>query len=262
MSEPRASATVDYRARFDECGPDGDLRPAALLRWAQDAAWIHSGRLGFGREWYADRGLAWVVRALDLVVLAPIPVGTTVAVTTRVMGFRRVLARRATEIVLPEGRVAALCTTDWAMTDVASGSPTRVPADFPSLFDSPPGGFEPVRVRPEATPPDAAVTRLRPRPQELDPMAHANNATYLDWFEEVVAAAGGSADLAAEPRTYRLEYLVPAALGDELVARTWAIGSGEGRAWRCEIERVVTDEAQAPVLRAALTAGRGGPSRE
>jgi len=225
MSEPRASTTVEYRARFDECGPDGALRPGALLRWAQDAAWIHSGRLGFGREWYAERGLAWVVRALAL--------------------------------VLPDGRLAALCTTDWAITDVMTGSPARVPADFPAMFDRPPGGFEPVRVRPEAVPPDAAVTHVRTRPQELDPLAHVNNATYLDWFEEAVAPAGGSADLAAEPRTYRLEYLVPAALGDELVVRTWASGDGSGRAWRCEIERLAADEAAAPVLRAALTAGGG-----
>jgi acyl-CoA thioesterase FadM len=259
MSEPRASTTVDYRARFDECGPDGELRPGALLRWAQDAAWIHSGRLGFGREWYAERGLAWVVRALSLVVFAPVPMGATVAITTRVIGFRRVLARRATEIVLPEGPPAALCTTDWAITDVVTGSPARVPADFPAMFDSPPGGFEPLRVRPEAIAPDAAVTHLRTRPQELDPMAHANNATYLDWFEEAVAAAGGSADLAAGPRTYRLEYLVPAALGDELLVRTWAVGSGEDRAWRCEIERVAADDASAQVLRATLTAGEGYP---
>ena len=257
MSEPRASTTVEYRARFDECGPDGALRPGALLRWAQDAAWIHSGRLGFGREWYAERGLAWVVRALALVVFAPVPMGATVAITTRVIGFRRVLARRATEIVLPDGRLAALCTTDWAITDVITGSPARVPADFPAMFDRPPGGFEPVRVRPEAVPPDAAVTHVRTRPQELDPLAHVNNATYLDWFEEAVAPAGGSADLAAEPRTYRLEYLVPAALGDELVVRTWASGDGSGRAWRCEIERLAADEAAAPVLRAALTAGGG-----
>ena len=38
--------------------------PAQLghLRFAQDLAWIHSESAGFGREWYADRQLTWLVR--------------------------------------------------------------------------------------------------------------------------------------------------------------------------------------------------------
>jgi acyl-CoA thioesterase FadM len=251
MAEPRSAATVAYRARFDECGPDGTLRASALLRWGQDAAWIHSERLGFGRGWYAEHGLAWVVRGLDLAVLSPIPMGATVDVTTRVVGFRRVLARRSTEFVLPDGRPAARSTTDWAMTDVEQGSPTRVPADFPELFDSPPGGFEPIRVRLEA-PPDAATVRFRARPQELDPMSHANNAVYVDWLEEGVAFAGGDAALGRRPRTYRLEYLIPAAPGDDLVGATWP---ADGEGWRYELRRTLAEGEPAPVLRATLEAG-------
>ena len=46
-----------YRVRFDEAGPDGHLRTSGLMRYAQDVAWQHSAALGFGRDWYLERGL-------------------------------------------------------------------------------------------------------------------------------------------------------------------------------------------------------------
>ena len=63
---PRA---VPYRVRFDECGPDGSVRTSALLRYAQDVAWVHSERLGFDRAWYAARGLGGWCAAAELGVL-------------------------------------------------------------------------------------------------------------------------------------------------------------------------------------------------
>ncbi len=38
--------TIPYRVRFDECGPDGLARSSALLRYAQDVAWVHSEQHG------------------------------------------------------------------------------------------------------------------------------------------------------------------------------------------------------------------------
>src|ERR687895_2512270 len=54
---PSRAHAVPYRIRFDECGPDGLVRASALLRYVQDAAWVHSDSAGFGRAWYADRAL-------------------------------------------------------------------------------------------------------------------------------------------------------------------------------------------------------------
>jgi acyl-CoA thioesterase FadM len=246
-ADDRASIVVPYRARFDECGPDGMLRASTLLRWAQDVAWIHSERLGFGREWYAERNLGWVVRGLELEIFAPIPMGTTADVTTTVTGMRRVMARRRTEVALPTGVLAAWADTDWVMTDALRAAPTRVPAEFPGLFNVPPGGFEPVHVRPLPMPSDLPVGRVAERrfavrPQELDPMAHANNATYVDWLEEAVAAAAGPTALSRLPRRYRLEYLTAASPGADLVAVCW---SADGRTWD-HVLRAASASAERP----------------
>jgi acyl-CoA thioesterase FadM len=221
-------ARVPYRARFDECGPDAIARPSAVLRWAQDVAWIHSERLGFGRDWYADRDLAWVVRAAELVLLAPIRMGTTVEVETRVVGMRRVMARRRTEVHTADGSLAAWIHNDWVMTDVRRAAPSRVPEEFPALFGVPPQSFEPIKVALPATPGDAPRFDVIARPQEMDPMDHVNNAVYLDWLEEAVGATGraGAEAIATLPRTYRLEYLLPVSRGVAHVATPWPVDGG------------------------------------
>ncbi len=242
---PDASATVDYRVRFDECAPSGAVRAAVYLRWAQDVAWIHSERLGFDRAWYDARELAWVVRGVQLVVLAPSGSGDVLSVSTRVTGYRRVWARRLTEVRTGDARLVAAAFTDWVITD-RRGLPTRVPAEFGDRFAVPPGTFEPTRIHLAAPPADAALLPFRVRTQELDPYGHANNAVYVDWLDEAAeaSASGGIADGAlgaalgpldaapgatsatAVPRRYRLEYLLPTPPAAELVACAWPDGRG------------------------------------
>jgi acyl-ACP thioesterase len=221
-------ARVPYRARFDECGPDAFARPSVVLRWAQDAAWIHSERLGFGREWYADRDLAWVVRAAELVMLGPIRMGTTVEVETRVVGMRRVMARRRTEVHAPDGSLVAWIHNDWVMTDVRRAAPSRVPDEFPALLGLSSEGFEPIRVPLPATPADAPRLDVLARAHEIDPIDHVNNAVYLDWLEEAIGGTGegGAEAIATLPRTYRLEYLLPVGRGVAHVATPWPMDGG------------------------------------
>lgn len=252
---PLAWVTVPYRVRFDECGPDGLVRTSALLRYTQDIAWVHSERAGFDRDWYLERGLAWVVRTAEVGVGRPIPLGTTLTITTRVIGVRKVWARRRTEALLDDGKLAMWGHTDWVITD-ERGMPTRIPPEFSGRFGVPPGSFEPGHVPLPPTPPGAAVTTSTVRPQDLDPMGHVNNAAYLDYLEEAVRRAGPAAEpaLAAVPRTVRLEYLGPAAPGSALVGQAWPHGEGHetrimGWAWR------LVDGDGRELTRGSLTSG-------
>ncbi len=222
-TERRSSST--YRVRFDEAGPDGIARASAYLRYAQDLAWLHSERRGFGRAWYRDRNLAWVVRAVDLRIEASLPTGTGLIATTEVIGGRRVMARRRCDLRAEgDGSPIASVLTDWVMTTTA-GVPTRVPDAFPIAFGVPLGSFEPTRVDPGQPPPGAAQRSFDVRLHELDPMGHVNNAVYLDWLDEVVNLADPSA-IRAVPRRYRLEYRAAAAAGAAMVGRAWPRDGG------------------------------------
>lgn len=212
---------TDYRVRFDEATPAGLLRGSALLGYVQGVAWLHSEALGFPRDWYRERGIAWLVRAVEAEIRAPLLEGETLTVTTQLTGSRRVMMRRRTDVADAAGELRAVVTIDWVMTD--GRVPVRIPAEFEHAPLDGPGPFTPIRVDHLSTPPDATTLRFSPRLRELDPMNHANNGVYLDWLDEAIATAGpaGEAAIIAHPRTYRLEYLRPAAPGATLVSSAW-----------------------------------------
>jgi medium-chain acyl-[acyl-carrier-protein] hydrolase len=238
---------ASYRVRFDEATPQGILRGSALLGYVQDVAWQHSEALGFPRPWYREKGVAWLVRAVEAQILAPIADGDVVTVTTRLTGYRKVMARRETEVTGPDGDLLAVVLIDWAMTD--GRAPVRIPAEFEHAPVDGPGPFSPIRVDHPPGPAAATVLRFSPRLRELDPMNHANNGVYLDWLDEAVAAAGvpGETAITALPRTYRMEYLRPAEPGTDLVSTAWPDGGG----WRYRL----ADAAGADLLRGTLGFG-------
>ena len=243
MPAPRC-IDVPIRVRFEECAPGGEIRASTFLRYAQDAAWVHSDMAGFDRAWYRDHALAWLVRCVDLEIVGPSRPGDMVSVATEVVALRRVWARRRGEVKDAAGATTAVVLTDWVMTGPGF-VPVRVPSDFETVFPRVPGTFEPARVPLPSTPHDAHLRRFHVRRSEIDPMAHVNNAIYVDYLEESLAEAGATAALAMRPRRYRLEYQQAAAPGAALLGAAWSVGDG----WAYRL----TDEAGTDLLRARFS---------
>jgi acyl-ACP thioesterase len=241
------TSSVPFRVRFDEAAPDGFLRTSVLLRYAQDVAWHHSASRGFGRAWYAEHGLTWLVRAAEVAVLVPIEVGSQIIGTTQVVGWRRVWARRRTDFRAPDGRPVATAIIDWVLLD-RNGAPTRIPTEFDAVFGAPTVPFGLARVELDAVPPAATAHSFTVRPQELDPMDHVNNAVYADWLDEAVIEAGDPAATRRIPRLVRLEYAAPAAPGTTVGGETWPAADG----WSFRVR----DRAGRDLLRARLESGR------
>lgn len=238
---------VRYRVRFDEAGADGRVHASVLLAWAQDAAWVHSTSLGFGREWYAEHALTWLVRGAELRLLDPPLYGDEVVARTEIVGFRRVLARRLTTFCARDGRELARSTTDWALLDGA-GRPTRIPAGFTGLVAVPP--FEPIAVdTPAPLGPERSVD-LRIRARDIDPMGHANNAAYLDYLEEALTTAGIRDPIVTVRRTYRLVFLRPLAERATVTAVVTPAAAG----WS-----IVLSSQGSEITRAYVVTDRGEP---
>jgi acyl-CoA thioesterase FadM len=225
------SHAADYRVRFDEATPAGLLRGSALLGYVQDVAWRHSEALGFPRDWYRAKGVAWLVRAVEVQVIGSMAEGDVLTVDTRLTGSRRVMMRRRTEVTGAAGERLAVVTIDWAMTD--GFAPVRIPAEFEAAPIDGPGPFAPIRLDLPPVAEAATTLRFSPRLRELDPMGHVNNGVYLDWLDETVAAAGldGVTASAAVPRTYRLEYRRPAQPDAALVSTAWLDPAQPSAGW-------------------------------
>lgn len=221
-----------YRVRFDEGDAQNHMRTSALLRYAQDIAWRHSEALGFDRGWYEERGLGWVVRGVSLELFAPVPMGHTLRVSTAVIGHRKIWARRFGECRLADGTLAARVNTDWVLLD-GRNRIVRIPEDFGVAFVNPVLGGEILRVASPKGEPVASV-HLAVRSTELDPLAHVNNAVYVDWLLEALDVAGWSRDLGGGgTSTFRLEYLASAERGNEVDVEVF--GTAEG--WSARIRR-------------------------
>jgi acyl-ACP thioesterase len=180
--------------------------------------------------------------------------GTMVGARTEVVGMRRVFARRRGAFTLADGTLAGWVHTDWVLID-ARGALTRIPPVFAEMF----GGDELTgsvgRLALTPTPESAARRRFEVRPHELDPMAHVNNAVYLDWLEEAVAAEGGAAANERLPRHYRLEFVLAADAAAPLESAAWPDNDG----WSF---RLTHDASGADLFRARLEPGDGGAGNE
>jgi acyl-ACP thioesterase len=216
-----------YRVRFDEAGPDGYLRASGFLRFAQDLAWVHSESAGFGREWYRERRLLWLARAIELDLLAQVPYSHDLDVSTELTGFRRVWARRRSEF-MPAGeeRIIAVAITDWVLI-TEEGRPVRPPQEILDVFGSDFGAFTPMRMEAPTAPGSARPHEFRPRRSELDPMAHVNNAAYLDYMDEQFLGLERIRHGMPVPRRYRAEFLASAEAGAKVTGRGW----NDGTAW-------------------------------
>ena len=198
---PRLERT--YRVRFDEAGADGHLRSSGFLRYAQDLAWIHSESAGFGRDWYGSRGLTWLVRSVELEIVDPVVYGAELSASTEVIGFRRVWARRRSEFHQPASeRIAAVALTDWVLLN-SRGLPVRPPDEILAAFPTPVGGFTPLRLELPPARTRSVGLEFTARKSEVDPMGHVNNAAYIDYIDEHLAAVGRRGDTRHVPRRYQ-----------------------------------------------------------
>ena len=218
-SETERRTSSSYRVRFDEAGPDGIARASTYLRYAQDVAWLHSERRGFGRSWYPERGLAWVVRAIDLTdrrrPCRPGRPGRHDRGDRRPPGDGP--ARAATCGPRPTGRRSRRVITDWVMTTTA-GRADPGPGCLPDLVRRPPrDSFEPTRVEP-GEPPRRRAPGARSTSGSTSSIRWATSttrSTSTGWMRRSSCWTRPAA-IQAVPRRYRLEYRAPAPPGATL----------------------------------------------
>jgi len=228
--EPLRRIEHPYRVRFDEAAADGWLHPSGLLRYAQDMAWRHSEEAGFDRDWYTQRSMNWLVRNVKLTVEEPITYGDVLAISTEVIGWRHVWARRRSEVRHvgssagdASGRLVATVDTDWVLLS-AEGRPARVPDEIARYFSTA-AAFTRDRISLPEPRGDVTTLSTRVRPLDVDPMQHMNNAAYLDFVDDGLARMPAARRPEA-PDCYRIGYVRPALPESAIKVRCWPTASG------------------------------------
>ncbi|MDR7523457.1 MAG: thioesterase [Armatimonadota bacterium] len=222
-----------FRVRYDECGADGTLRASVHMRLVQEIAFGHSAALGFPLAWYEQHRTFWLVRRVHLVVHAPARYGDALDYTTRVLGARKVLARRLnTARRVGDGTPVATAVVDWILTQQGV-RPVRIPEELARAFPTMQQSITPIPLDEAPPPPRAEARPLWIRAGDVDAMGHANNAVHVDLLDDAVVRAGGQRVIEAHPRTYDLLYHAAAESGAALRDRAWS----EHGLWHYRLER-------------------------
>lgn len=232
MSEPLIFET-SFPVRFSECDAYGHVNHAHYVRYMVEAAFLASAGVGYDLPKMKSLGHVWLPHEHDITYLRPLEMGQIVTVKTWVVDFRRVRSLRKYELYA-DGVLAATAQTDWVYVYEPTQQPAAIPADLIHAFW--PNGTPPQLPRePFPTPAPYSVdlfTRSYPVEwRDVDPQQHVNNAAYLSYIEncamELSRVCGWPAAKMIEhgfgifARNYRLQYLAPAFLDDQLEVSTW-----------------------------------------
>lgn len=224
-----------FRVRHYECDAYGHVNHGNYLRYMQEAAMDASAAAGYDHARYRALGTQWWIRETDISYHRPLTYGDSFTIKTWVDDFHRVRSLRRYEIRhAASGGLAAEAATDWVYLNAAAQRPTNIPPEMITAFV--PEGMPETRraARPfvqPAPPPVPFSMRRHVEWRDIDPAQHVNNATYLAYFEDSAlhdalsrgwpVARMAGAGFALVVRRYRIEYKLPAVLGDELVISTW-----------------------------------------
>ncbi len=224
-----------FRIRHYECDPYGHVNHARYVRYMQETAFDASEAAGYGMARYDEMGILWLVRETDITYERPLRYGDRVTVKTWVGDFRRVRSRRMYELRLADDTPVATAHTEWVLLNQATQRPTKIPPALKEAFFPegvpPPSPRPPQFPDPPPAPPGVFEMRRRVEWRDLDPVGHVNNAAYMTFLEE---CGIGMAQFYGWPmarmietgfgivaRNYRIEYLQPALMDDELELATW-----------------------------------------
>lgn len=268
--------TRDFRVRYYECDAYGHLNNANYLRFMQETAFDASAAAGYGLERYAQMGRIWWIRETGIEYLRPFVYNDAIQVKTWVADFHHVTSQRDYALYnAATGELGARGYTVWAFLDSATGKPAPIPGEMATTFfpEGLPGAWPRRKPFPKAPPPPPGVFTSRHMVtwRQIDSQKHVNNAVYLEFIEEsgmqVVGAHGWPMQrMTAEGRAIllremRIQYRLPAVLGDELEVDTWAFNVRRSSALRHYVIRrrhagEVLAEAQALGVWVDLSSGR------
>jgi acyl-ACP thioesterase len=206
-----------FSVRFFESEPTGRATPAALCRFAQEAAEAHCRTLGLSLLEMRAQNRMWVLTRFRLQMDRYPQVGERVTVQTwassRTNGIRAV---REFCFLDSEGRPAGRGSSIWLLLHAVSKRPVRLPK---ALFDicnperSNPDEFEVPRLQAPLHATESKIFEVGWK--ELDSNNHTNNVHYIEWALEALPLPMRRDRMLAQ---LDIEFLAEAFYGDQIIS--------------------------------------------
>jgi len=116
----------------------GHVNNVVYISWMHEVAVAHAAFLGWTAERHRKDGLGWVVRKHQINYHRPAFAGESIKVRTWIRGFTMAGCSRQFEVCRIGESEECLVTaaTDYAMINLATGRPTRIPEGVAQSFNA------------------------------------------------------------------------------------------------------------------------------
>ncbi len=188
---------------------NGITRSSCVLRYMQSCAWEHMRALGPSGKELQDRGQAFIVSAIDMIIHKPVRTYHTVTAETWGCKPRSIIFPRGYRLMDEDGSLLAEAASQWALVDLETRALLR-PEDLGGDYGAEDSSIVISRFRvPKKEEMDLAghYTVIY---SETDYIGHLNNTHYPDMFTCFLPMRG--------KRVARIciHFLKEAPLGDKL----------------------------------------------
>lgn len=180
--------TLKRNVDFFEVDPHMNLTLEALSRMFQDAATLHSEKVGLGARFLYSRGVTWVLSRLEIEIDRYPRLGDTIEITTWSSGFEGHQGMRE-YAVFSGGEKVARGSSIWAFLDLRKKRVTRIPEELILPYENEERTSfgkridlwqAPGRIQPEQ------ATEISLRFSDFDFNGHVNNTVYLNFLETMI----------------------------------------------------------------------------
>lgn len=195
--------TWRFRTRIYELDTHSCVTFSALTNYMQEAAMQASASNGYDYEWYQDNNRVWVARTHSIRYFAQPRYLDELEMRTWVSDYRRVQSFREYELRRTSDNAPILRgRTNWVYVDTEKLRPQRAPDNFVEAFQPDETTMTPLDngITAPVTIDEPLVRKeeRRVHSYEIDAAGHVNNAVYIQWGENALAALLRGVGWAAE----------------------------------------------------------------
>lgn len=167
----------------------GFLSLFSLFNFAQETAWKHAEKLGFGFEELGDKKLAWVLFGMRIKMLNNLPNWQEeLTIQTQPKGISGLFANRDYRMLNAQNELIAIGSSNWVVIDTELRRPLRLDHIFDSLrfVENPVNHIS--RLKPRGEFPFLLNT-YTVKASDIDLYGHVNNAKYAVWITDLYTPA-------------------------------------------------------------------------
>ncbi len=163
----------------------GCLSLYSLFNFAQETAWKHAEKLGFGFEQLGDNKLAWVLFGMRIKVLNQLPKWQeSLIIQTQPKGISGMFANRDYRMLNLDNQLIAIGSSNWLVIETETRRPQRLDHVFNSLrfVENPENLIS--RLKPKGDFP-VLLNTYTVKSSDIDYYGHVNNAKYISWITDL-----------------------------------------------------------------------------